>query len=926
MYRIRLKGVSLLMILVLVLVCGALGGSYEAASSPYLQSLSISNGTLNGAFNPTTLVYTANANDLEFTVTAVPSSSNAIVKVNGETLSSTNGYTSSTISLYNGSHVKNTTIPIQVSSSSSNSSGNVQYSLTVIPITGPSSEYLSSLSISGGTLSPSFNRTTTSYTSSIDASSFTVTAVPEDANAIVYVDGQTLSSSSGYVSQAISVNPGTMKSITIRVAVPGGNYQDYYVAVMRTGNTSTYLSSLYVSGASLSPSFSKTTNSYTASTNASSITVTAIPESASANVTVEGQSLASSNGYVSQPIYLNSGNNEIEIRVFGSWGSVNSYYINVYRQDSHASTYLSSLSISGASLSPSFYKTTLTYTATTSASSVTITAVPENPNVTVTVEGQKLSGYNWVSQPIYLTSAYINRIDIQVYNPANGDYNNYWIDVYHDSPGSAYLSSLSISGASLSPSFSKTTTAYTAYANASSVTVTAIPENNNSTVTIDGQTVSYGSARTVYLGSGTTRIYIQVYNPSWGYTNYYIDVTRGYYNNNSAYLSSLYISGASLDQSFYRTTNSYTATTNASSVTVTAVPENTDATVTVEGQRLYNYNWVSQPIYLSSGTNRIDIQVYNPSTGAYNNYWIDITRGGGSNGYIETYSATNISASSATLNARINSNNYKDVDAYGFSYSTNQSNWKLVTVAYGDITGAYSKVLKNLQPNTRYYYRAFMWNSRDYYTYGSTVSFYTTTTDQGVEVPIVRVDQPNTISSFWDVPSSHWAYNNINNLVRLGYMTGYPDSSFHPGYGMSRAEVASVMAQILNIGSYDTSIRHFYDVAPGDWYYAPVEKAYQKGIISGQGGYFSPNRATTREELAQVLVKALGKQSEAQASMNERTGFSDDSSISSSARGYVAVAVRYGLITGYNNRFNPKNSVTRAEVSSMLTSFLNKHR
>lgn len=559
------------------------------------------------------------------------------------------------------------------------------------------------------------------------------------------------------------------------------------------------------------------------------------------------------------------------------------------------------------------------------------------------------------------------------------------------------LSTLSLSPGSLKEPFNPYKTDYNAAVNAFSITVTAIPVDPKCTVYVDGQTLTgnYVSSP-ISLQMGTTKtIKIEVVSENT-FNDYYIAVT----SKNNIFLSSLSINEAALSPDFNKTTTNYTAYTNASSISITAVPEENNATVIVNGEKL-NSN-TSMPINISNGeTKRIVIQVSSPSNGGNTNYWIDVSQGE-SKVVIETDSAINIRSRSAILNAHINANNYKDVEWYGFSYSKDQKDWNLVSVAGGKFTGPYSKVLKNLESNTVYYYRAFMYNSHDYYTYGSTLSFSTPFTDNGIEQPAINpfggtystsqvisisyldsayiafytTDGTDpTISSsaikyrsplmikdsmeikaavydannnrwspvtsatftfgggsltpyklFWDVPSSHWAYNNIKYIVTQGYMTGYPDSSFGPGSGIKRAEVAEIMTKLINIATYDTSTQHFSDVKPGDWYYASVEKAYQQGIVSGRGELFYPEQEMSREELARVLVISLGKQNEAQANMNKKTEFNDDALISPSCRGYVVTAVEYGLIAGYNNEFNPQNSVTRAEVCCMLTNFLNRYR
>ncbi len=67
---------------------------------------------------------------------------------------------------------------------------------------------------------------------------------------------------------------------------------------------------------------------------------------------------------------------------------------------------------------------------------------------------------------------------------------------------------------------------------------------------------------------------------------------------------------------------------------------------------------------------------------------------------------------------------------------------------------------------------------------------------------------------------------------------------------------------------------------PGDWFYWSVETAAYASIAKGYGSYFAPNNPITRQELAVILVNAVGQQDVAMTNMGTKTGFTDDKSIS----------------------------------------------
>ena len=130
--------------------------------------------------------------------------------------------------------------------------------------------------------------------------------------------------------------------------------------------------------------------------------------------------------------------------------------------------------------------------------------------------------------------------------------------------------------------------------------------------------------------------------------------------------------------------------------------------------------------------------------------------------------------------------------------------------------------------------------------------------------------------------------------------------------------------RILELPAYNPSAPDFSDISASDWFYASVENAVYAGIVKGyDNSAFKPDDPVTREEMANILVNVLGKQDEAGASMNVKTGFKDDARISSWARGFVVVAVKYGLLKGYpDGSFRPLGDATRAEACAVVWNYL----
>jgi hypothetical protein len=176
--------------------------------------------------------------------------------------------------------------------------------------------------------------------------------------------------------------------------------------------------------------------------------------------------------------------------------------------------------------------------------------------------------------------------------------------------------------------------------------------------------------------------------------------------------------------------------------------------------------------------------------------------------------------------------------------------------------------------------------------------------------------------------TGNWAQADIEQLVSLGYITGYPDGTFKPGNQITRAEFCTIMDKALNLTTYPQQTPTFTDVNTGAWYDQAVETAVYAGIAKGYGdGSFKPNAPISRQEMACVLVQALGKSQLADASAKTATKFIDDSQIARWSRGYVTVALQQDIVSGYpDGSFKPESDTTRAEACAMISNFLNAYK
>ncbi|OLN23948.1 hypothetical protein BTO30_00525 [Domibacillus antri] len=117
-------------------------------------------------------------------------------------------------------------------------------------------------------------------------------------------------------------------------------------------------------------------------------------------------------------------------------------------------------------------------------------------------------------------------------------------------------------------------------------------------------------------------------------------------------------------------------------------------------------------------------------------------------------------------------------------------------------------------------------------------------------------------TKFKDVPTSHWAYNEVQFLTGKEIIYGYQDGDFKPGKSITRLQAVQMMLREKGIKDFSNVPNPgFADVKPGRSGYNEVAKAVELGIISGKVNakgekVFDPNGVLTRAQMAKILSLA----------------------------------------------------------------------
>lgn len=197
--------------------------------------------------------------------------------------------------------------------------------------------------------------------------------------------------------------------------------------------------------------------------------------------------------------------------------------------------------------------------------------------------------------------------------------------------------------------------------------------------------------------------------------------------------------------------------------------------------------------------------------------------------------------------------------------------------------------------------------------------------DSGGQTPGTRVGFP-------DVPDNYWARKHITKLQQQGIVQGDGLGMFKPSGNVSQQD--AVLMALRFTGAADKVNPNTPVVFPenfivSEYAKAYVSQAFTDGLIEEDIEFrladaepdvkWGPKPAT-REWVTKLIIRTIGETARAEAMARDLPAFADASLIDDMYVGYVNAAVELGIVKGLSdNRFAPKNTVTRAELATMLS-------
>ena len=190
--------------------------------------------------------------------------------------------------------------------------------------------------------------------------------------------------------------------------------------------------------------------------------------------------------------------------------------------------------------------------------------------------------------------------------------------------------------------------------------------------------------------------------------------------------------------------------------------------------------------------------------------------------------------------------------------------------------------------------------------------------------------------AFSDVSSKHWAKDAIDKMVEQNIISGYTDGTFQPSRNLSKIESLILLSKIAGVNKYSdeaTAFEKKYETVLSTYktaykkqvsYLLGVEVLKEEelpALISAD----KLNTPITREEMAVLITKILGKEEEVKNKSFVILPFDDIAKIETEYKPYVEYVYNESIMKGMNaNKFSPKEYVTRAQAAVILNSIVGK--
>jgi len=172
----------------------------------------------------------------------------------------------------------------------------------------------------------------------------------------------------------------------------------------------------------------------------------------------------------------------------------------------------------------------------------------------------------------------------------------------------------------------------------------------------------------------------------------------------------------------------------------------------------------------------------------------------------------------------------------------------------------------------------------------------------------------------------------VEQVVSSGLMTKFPDGDFHAEKLLSRAELAVILVKTFDLKervAANAPVVEVKDVPPSHWAYQDIQTVLKTGTMRGyRGDLFYPNQKITRAEALAIFAQAYGVfQFPEQTVESILSQYADGKDVPGWAKKAMATALYEGFVNSQaEGRIHPLALMTRGDLAYTLSQYLERQR
>ncbi|MBF2066549.1 MAG: S-layer homology domain-containing protein [Calothrix sp. C42_A2020_038] len=188
------------------------------------------------------------------------------------------------------------------------------------------------------------------------------------------------------------------------------------------------------------------------------------------------------------------------------------------------------------------------------------------------------------------------------------------------------------------------------------------------------------------------------------------------------------------------------------------------------------------------------------------------------------------------------------------------------------------------------------------------------------------------VSVYAEVQAAAKPKDPVSQVVAANFMTNFSDGQFYPERMISRAELASIMVKAFRLNKRQGLPQEnivVADVPPSHWAYNDIQTVLKTDIMRGyRNNLFFPNQRVTRAEAMAIFAQAYGVFQFSNETVNEILApFPDKASIPEWARRAIATVISEGFAsTDSQGNLLPLKPMTRGEMAYLLSQYLQRQQ